>query len=143
MTESFGEGLAGIESLRSLLVCAGHSCLVWLTVVVAFQSAFQAFGEPLSQLGASAAVLVIAATIVGSVAHLPGVGGGQQVAIALTLHQLFDVPLATAASAALLLWALSFMMVLIPGLPLMAREGITWQRLRGVAREEARAERAD
>jgi len=48
--------------------------------------------------------------------------------------------LALAASAALLLWALSFMMVLIPGLPLTAHEGLTWQRLRSVAKSVPREE---
>jgi uncharacterized protein (TIRG00374 family) len=136
MAESFAGGLAGIATLRSLAVCAAYSWLVWLSILVAFWSVFQALGDPVSRLGLSAAVLVIVATIVGSVAHLPGVGGGQQVAIALTLNRLFEVPLAMAATAALLLWALSFMMVLIPGLPLTAHEGLTWQRLRSVAKEE-------
>jgi len=136
MAESFADGLAGIGSLRSLAVCAAYSCLVWLSVLAAFWSVFQALGDPASRLGPSAAVLVIVATIIGSLAHLPGVGGGQQVAIALTLNRLFEVPLAMAATAALLLWALSFMMVLIPGLPLLAHEGLTWQSLRSVAKEE-------
>lgn len=136
MTESFADGLEGIGTLRSLAVCTAYSFLVWLSVVTAFWSVFQALGDPVSRLGPSAAVLVILATIIGSLAHLPGVGGGQQVAIALTLTRLFDIPLAMAATAALLLWALSFMMVLIPGLPLTAHEGLTWQRLRSVAKEE-------
>ena len=135
MSESFADGLAGIGSLRSLTVCAAYSCLVWMSIVVAFWSVFQALGDPVSHLGLSAAVLVVLATIIGSLAHLPGVGGGQQVAIALTLTRLFDIPLALAATAALLLWALSFMMVLIPGLPLIAHEGLTWQRLRSVTKE--------
>jgi hypothetical protein len=132
IADSFAAGLAGIENARGLLVCVGFSWLIWLSIVAAFWSTMQALGEPAARLGASALVLVMAATVVGSVAHLPGVGGGQQVAIALTLTQLFGVPLAIATSAALLLWFLCFMMVLVPGLPLMAHEGLTWQRLRGV-----------
>ncbi|MGH9784252.1 MAG: lysylphosphatidylglycerol synthase transmembrane domain-containing protein [Terriglobia bacterium] len=135
IADSFATGLAGIENIRSLLVCAGFSWLVWLSIVAAYWSAMQALGEPVARLDASALVLVMAATIVGSVAHLPGVGGGQQVAIALTLTQLFGIPLAIATSAALLLWFLCFMMVLIPGLPLTAHEGLTWQRLRSVVKE--------
>jgi len=135
IAESFAAGLAGIESFRSLLVCAGFSWLVWLSVVAAYWSAMQALGEPVARLDVSALVLVMTATVVGSVAHLPGVGGGPQVAIALTLTQLFGIPLAIATSAALLLWALCFMMVLIPGLPLTAHEGLTWQRLRSVVKE--------
>ena len=136
MTESFADGLAGIGTARSLAVCTAYSLLVWLSIVTAFWSVFQALGEPISHLGPSAAVLVILATIIGSFAHVPGVGGGQQVAIGLILTRLFDIPLAMAATAALLLWGLSFMMVLIPGLPLTAHEGLTWQRLRSVTKEE-------
>lgn len=136
IAESFAGGLAGIATPRSLAVCTAYSLLVWLSVVTAFWSVFQALGDPVSRLGPSAAVLVILATTIGSLAHVPGVGGGQQVAIALILTRLFDIPLAMAATAALLLWALSFMMVLIPGLPLTAHEGLTWQRLRSVTKEE-------
>jgi len=140
IAESFASGLAGIGNLRSLLACAGLSWLVWLSVVAAYWSAMQALGEPVARLDVSALVLVMAATVVGSVAHLPGVGGGQQVAIALTLTQLFGVPLAIATSAALLLWFLCFMMVLIPGLPLTAHEGLTWQRLRSVTESVVKEE---
>ncbi len=136
MTQSFADGLAGMGSLRNLLLCVAYSFFVWLSVVVAFWSVFQALGDPVSRLGLSAAVLVIMAMIVGSVAHLPGVGGGQQVAITLTLTRLFEVPLAMAATAAVLLWGVAFLLVLIPGLPLAAHEGLTWQRLRSVAKEE-------
>lgn len=136
ISDSFAEGLAGIDNWRSLVACMIYSLLVWLSVVIAYWVVFQALGGPMSGLGLSAAVLVAAAAVVGSVAQLPGVGGGQQVAIALTLSRLFDVPIAMAATAALLLWALSFMLVLVPGLPLTAHEGLSWQRLRTVAEEE-------
>lgn len=133
--ENFASGLAGIENVGSLLRCVGYSWLVWLSVAAAFWSVTKALGDPVSRLDWSGVVLLMAAMIAGSVAQLPGVGGGPQVATALTLTQLFGVPLAMASSAALLLWALSFMLVLIPGLPLMAHEGLTWQRLRRVAKE--------
>jgi len=136
MTQSFADGLASIGSLRNLLFCAAYSFLVWLSVAVAFWSVFQALGDPVSRLGLSAAVLVIMATTVGSVVQLPGVGGGQQVAITFTLTRLFEVPLAMAATAAVLLWGVAFLLVLIPGLPLAAHEGLTWKRLRSVSKEE-------
>ena len=135
IVQNFSAGLAGMEKIRSLLKCAVLSLLVWLTLVVAYWSVTRAMGEPMTRLDLGAVVLIMAATIVGSALNLPGVGGGTQVAIALALTQLFGIPLAIASSAALLLWGLSFMMVLIPGLPLAAREGLTWQRLRGVAKE--------
>lgn len=135
MAESFAAGLAGIENIRSLLLCAGFSWLVWLSILAAYWSMLQSLGGTVAQLNWSGVVLVMTATVVGSVVHLPGVGGGQQVAVVLTLTQLFGISLAIATSAALLLWAVTFMMVLIPGLPLAAHEGLTWQRLRQVTRD--------
>ncbi|MBI4464641.1 MAG: flippase-like domain-containing protein [Acidobacteria bacterium] len=134
--ENFSEGLASLEKLSRLAGCAGTSLLVWMAVLLAYWSALQAFGAPLSQLHLAAVVLVMGASAVGSLAQLPGIGGGTQLATALTLTQLFDIPLALATSAAVWLWILSFLLVLIPGLPLAAHEGLNWQRLRRLAKAD-------
>ena len=76
----------------------------------------------------------MAVTITGSLVQIPGVGGGPQIATVLVLTQLFGIPLEIASTASILLWVLCFMIVLIPGLPLAVREGLTWQRLRTLAK---------
>lgn len=135
MFEHFSMGLAGMDSLAGLLRCTLHSLLVWLTLLLAYGSVARAMGGPMSRLGWEAISLVMAASAVGSLAHLPGVGGGTQVASIVALTEVFGIPLAVATSAAILFWAVSFLAVLLPGLPLAAREGLSWQRLRRVARE--------
>ncbi len=87
----------------------------------------------MSHLDLGAVVLVLIAGATGSLAQLPAVGGGMQVVTVLVLTELFDIPLDVAASAALLLWAWTFMLVLIPGIPLAAREGLGWKGLRSLA----------
>ena len=135
MFEHFSMGLAGMESFSGLLRCAFYSLLVWLTPLLAYGSIARAMGEPMSRLGWEAISLVLAASVVGSLAYLPGVGGGTQVASVVTLTEIFGIPLSVASSAAILFWAVAFLSVLVPGLPLAAREGLGWQRLRRVAKE--------
>ena len=76
-------------------------------------------------------------SLMGSLLLIPGIGGGTQVATFVALTELFGMPLEVASSVAILLWVLTYMVVLLPGLPLIAREGLTWQRLRGMAQAAA------
>jgi uncharacterized membrane protein YbhN (UPF0104 family) len=128
--ENFTATLASIESISSLVVCSVFSVLVWIPVILTYWTVTRAFGWPLSSLGLGGVVLLMAASITGSLAQLPAVGGGTQLATVLVLTKLFGIPLEIASTAAILLWVLGFMIVLIPGLPLAAREGLSWQRLR-------------
>lgn len=136
---SFTEGLTAVGSIRQFSTCMGFSIMVWIPVVLAYRALVYAFGPPLSRLTLGAIVLVLAVTIIGSMAQLPAVGGGPQVATMLVLTQVFGIPLEIASTAAILLWAISFMAVIAPGLPLAARQGLTWQRLRSISRGDAPA----
>jgi hypothetical protein len=127
--EHFAATLAVIRTVRSFLECVWWSALVWLTLLGAYWSAARAFGEPLAGLHWSALTLVMMAAVTGSIAQLPAVGGGVQLATALTLTELLGVPLAPSTAMALTLWVMTFLLVLIPGLPLAAREGLSWKRL--------------
>jgi hypothetical protein len=134
--ENFSAGLAGIDNVYRLLLCAAFSALVWIPLLVTYWSVARAFGAPLSLLAMGDLVLLLVATNMGSLAALPGIGGGTQLATILALTELFGIPPAMASSAAIVIWALTFMLVVVPGLPLAAREGLTWQRLRKLAHSE-------
>jgi glycosyltransferase 2 family protein len=130
--EHFAATLAVIRDARSFLECAFWSAAVWLTLLGAYWSSAQAFGEPLAGVHWGAMTLVMMASVTGSVAQLPGVGGGVQLATALTLTELFGVALAPATAVALTIWVMTFLLVMIPGLPLAAREGLSWSRIRTI-----------
>ncbi|HWP84275.1 MAG TPA: lysylphosphatidylglycerol synthase transmembrane domain-containing protein [Terriglobia bacterium] len=134
--EHFAATLAVIRDARSFLECVSWSLLVWLSVLGTYWCVAQAFGGPLAVLHISALTLVMMASVTGSVAQLPAVGGGVQLATALVLTELFHIPLAQATAGSLMLWALCFLLVLIPGLPLAAREGLSWSRLRSLLAPE-------
>lgn len=132
MLMNFSGGLASMESVSSFLTAAGYSLLVWAPVVLTYWSVTRAFGWPMTRLDLGAVLLLLAITVLGSLLLIPGVGGGTQVAIVVTLTELFGIPLEIASSVAILLWVLTYMIVLVPGLLLAAREGLTWKRLRSM-----------
>jgi hypothetical protein len=91
------------------------------------------------------AMLVMGASITGSMVQLPGVGGGSQLAVIDLLSRIFDrepynITRELAVSCGMLLWLVTFMSVIPAGL-IMAH----WERvsLRVVSREsEMEATRA-
>ncbi len=139
MLEHFSVTLAVIEDSRRFLACVGWTVLVWVTLWGAYWSAALALGPPLSSLPASAMVLLMLASVTGSLFYVPGVGGGTQVAMVLTLTELFGVPLTFATSLALVIWVMTFLLVLLPGVPLAAREGLSWRSLRRLMGGQAKS----
>jgi len=128
--ESFADGLSSVGSGTALAHCTVWSFLVWIPVLLAFWAVAQSFGQPMSSMGIGSVGLLMALTVTGSLVQIPGIGGGFQVVTVLALTQLFRIPLEIATSAAMLLWLVGFLMVLIPGVPLAAREGLSIKRLR-------------
>ena len=114
---------------RSLVLALLSTAAVWLFVLGSYWAAAQSLREPLSAINLGGLTLVMVSSGLGSMAHLPGVGGGIQIATILSLTHLFNIPLATASSMALFIWVITYLLVLIPGLPLAAREGISWRSL--------------
>ena len=58
----------------------------------------------------------------GAVVQIPGVGGGIQVVAVLVLTELFRVPVEVATSFALLIWIITFVVIVPVGL-LLGRAG--------------------
>ena len=131
---NFSHGLESMQSISRLVACAAYSVIIWGCVLFSFWGILQAFESPLSEISINGVALIMSAGAVGSIAQLPGIGGGMQVATAFTLNQLFHIPVGLATSAAIWLWVISFMMVIPLGLALAAREGLNWQRLRMLSR---------
>jgi uncharacterized membrane protein YbhN (UPF0104 family) len=129
---SFAEGFRSIATVPRFAASMGYSMLVWVPVVLTYEVIAWGFGPPMSTLGLPAMVVLLSASVVGSLAQLPGVGGGPQLVTLFSLTQFFGIPLEIATTAAILLWAICYMAVLIPGLPLAAHEGLNWRRLRAL-----------
>jgi uncharacterized protein (TIRG00374 family) len=139
LLEGFSDGLQGIRSWSDLLVLLAQTAVHWIMVVVLYFWVFHALRGELLALRFSAATLVLAFTLVGSAAQLPGVGGGAQVASFLVLTLIFGIDKEPAATAAVMVWLVSFASVSLVGLPLLFHEGWSMGELRQMARAEERA----
>lgn len=138
----FSEGLQAIRSFPDLLAAVFYSAAHWGLLVLIYVWVMHSFGGTLSAIGAPAAMLVLAFTMVGSTLQLPGVGGGAQVATFIALTQIFAIEQEPAAAAAIVLWLITFAAVCVAGVPLLIHEGLSMGALRRLARAEAQAEEA-
>jgi uncharacterized protein (TIRG00374 family) len=143
LLEGFSDGLQGIRTWGDLGALVAYSAAHWLLVVLAYMWVEHAFGGGLAEIDFTGSLLVLAFTMVGSAVQLPGVGGGAQAASFLVFTLIFGVENEAAATAAILLWLITFASCCLVGLPLLFREGWSMGELKRLARaEEAAGEEA-
>ncbi|MGB0037036.1 MAG: lysylphosphatidylglycerol synthase transmembrane domain-containing protein [Candidatus Acidiferrales bacterium] len=139
LLEGFSEGLQGNRGWSDLGALVMYTAAHWLLVAFIYLWVAHAFGGELANLDFAGAILVLAFTMVGSAAQLPGIGGGAQLATFLVFTLIFGVEQERAATASIILWLISFAGVCLVGLPLLFREGWSMGELRRMATTEAKA----
>jgi glycosyltransferase 2 family protein len=139
LLEGFSDGLQGIRSWGDLVVLLLQTVVHWILVIVAYFWVFHALRGELWALSFSATTLVLAFTLVGSAAQLPGVGGGAQVASFLVLTLILGIDKEPAATGAVMVWLVSFASSSLAGVPLLFHEGWSMGELRQMARAEEKA----
>jgi uncharacterized protein (TIRG00374 family) len=147
LLEGFSDGLQGVRTWSDLGVLVFYTAAHWFLIALIYLWIAHAFGGELTQLNLSSALLLLAFTMVGSAAQLPGVGGGAQLATFLVLTLIFGVEKEPAATAAVMIWLITFASPCLVGVPLLFREGWSMGELRKMAvegKEEAKlAEEAE
>jgi len=135
---SFSDGLHTIHDARSLFQIIGVSLTLWVLIALNYLLVTHAYPDPvLSSLGIPEVLLLMGASMAGSILQLPAVGGGAQLATIAVLVQVHRVPYEPAVSCGILLWLIGFVAVVPVGLALAHREHIS---LRAAASEEQRYE---
>jgi uncharacterized protein (TIRG00374 family) len=120
---TFAEGLAVLKaSPAHLAVIFGQSILVWLSICLGIWWNNLAFGL---DLPFHTSFLMVAFLTVGVAVPTPGAVGGFHEFYLLALTQAFGVDHHTAAAAGIACHALSNLPVLVLGLALLGREGLT------------------
>jgi uncharacterized protein (TIRG00374 family) len=120
---TFAEGLAVLKaSPAHLLVIFGQSLLVWLSIDLSIWWNNLAFGL---DLPFHTSFLMVAFLTVGVAAPTPGAVGGFHEFYLLALTQAFGADKHTAAAAGIACHALTNLPVLVIGLALLGREGLT------------------
>jgi uncharacterized protein (TIRG00374 family) len=128
---SFEEGMQCMRSAASTVTLLAYSILEWCVIAASFACVFRAFPAT-SKLGLTDVVIVLGFVAFGSALQIPGVGGGMQIATVLVLTEFFGIGVEAATGIALILWIISFVLIVPVGLALAFSEGIKWRNLRNL-----------
>jgi uncharacterized protein (TIRG00374 family) len=132
----FRDGLNTIDSMGDFLMVAFLSLAMWLSIALAYVVVMRAFPSPVHDLTVAHCVLLMGFSVVGGVVQLPGVGGGAQLLTITALTILFHVPRELATSAGMIVWVVTTMSILLPGMIFARVEQVS---LRSVARTSGAA----
>ena len=125
----FRSGLNTIHSPLSLLALIVLSVLMWFMIIMAYQEVAHSYGVAILNIRRSQVLVLMGASMIGSMVQLPGIGGGSQLATIATLQRIFDVPPELAASCGIMLWLVTFVAVVPVGLLLSHHERLSLRKL--------------
>ena len=125
----FGMGLNTIHGPASLLWLTLVSVGMWYVIALAFKEVTHSYGAASLDIPVSQLLILMFASMLGSMLQLPAVGGGAQMATIATLSNVFDAPPELAASCGILLWLVTFAAVVPLGLLLAHRERLSLRKL--------------
>lgn len=136
----FGAGLDTIHGPLSMVWLTVVSVGMWYIIALAYKEVTHSYGLDALEIPVSQILILMGASMVGSMLQLPAVGGGSQMATIAALSSVFDVPPEIAASCGILLWLVTFAAVVPVGLVLAHHERLS---LRKLSEESHKAEEAD
>jgi len=136
LARTFSEGFAVAREPRDLAIAFVWSFPLWVSIALQAWLVTRAFGIAIP---VAASFLIQALLVIGVAVPTPGAVGSFHEAYRIAVTTFFHAPNNAAVSAAIVLHAVSFFTSLVPGVVIMAREGMSVAglgRLAGVAREE-------
>jgi len=128
--EAFAQGLAVMRQPGRLAVSMLLSVPLWLSIAGGIWLTSHAFHMTFGYLGS---FLVMTLLVVGVAMPTPGAIGGFHAMYQISVTTFFGVPNDRAIAAAIVLHAISFLPVTLLGLIFMAREGLSFGRMRDMA----------
>ncbi len=136
----FGQGLNTIQGSLSFFLLSAVSIGMWYVIALAYQEVTHSYGVASLEIPVSQLLILMGASMLGSMLQLPAVGGGSQMATIAALTSVFDVPPEIAASCGILLWLVTFAAVIPLGLVLAHHERLS---LRKLSKESHMAEQTE
>jgi len=130
--ESFAQGLSFLQNRKAFFLVILHSAILWIAIALQFWLLLLGTNSGFS---VGAATLVMVAAGIGSVAMLPGIGGGFQAAISFCMTTLFQVPKEQATATSLIAWVVSYGPTIVVGAIYMAVKGISIRELKSTIRK--------
>lgn len=134
----FTVGLNTVHGPLAFFQLSAVSVLMWWLIALAYKEVTHAYGAPMHDMSATKVLLLMGASMIGSMVQLPGVGGGSQLATISALDHVFHiVPKELAVSCGIMLWLVTFVAVVPVGLLFSHHEHLS---LRKLSAESAEAE---
>ncbi|HEX6907941.1 MAG TPA: lysylphosphatidylglycerol synthase transmembrane domain-containing protein [Terriglobales bacterium] len=94
----------------------------------------------LSNMDVAHVLLLMGFSMIGSVAQLPAVGGGSQLAVISALQVIYGIPPEAAVSCGILLWLVTFMACIPVGLFFAHREHLSLRKLSAESHQQEQRE---
>jgi hypothetical protein len=117
--QGFREGLNTISSAREFLVITLISLAMWALIGLAYVETLHAFAETpeLANVTFSRAMLLMGASVGGSLLQLPIIGWFTQIAVTATaMHEFYGAPVEAATACGALLLGVTFLSIIPAGL---------------------------
>lgn len=135
LARTFSEGFAVAREPRDLAIALIWSFPLWVSIAIQAWLVTRAFGIVIPLTGS---FLIQAMLVIGVAVPTPGAVGSFHEAYRIAVTTFFHAPINAAVSAALVLHAVQLLTSLVPGVIVMAHDGLGVAglgRLAGVARE--------
>lgn len=133
---AFAQGLESTRNGGHVALLVFYSLLEWALIILCYAALFQAVPATAS-FTLREIVIFVGFVAFGAVVQIPGIGGGVQVVSVVVLRELFGVGLEAATGLALLIWIITFVVIVPVGLLLAFHEGLTFAKLRKLEQEAA------
>ena len=129
LVAAFVRGVESTQSPGLLLSILLYTALEWILIAACYVSLFRAFPD-LASFRIADIMVFLGFVSFGSIVQLPGIGGGMQLVAIVVLTELFGVSLEVATGMALMLWIITFVVIVPVGVIMLFHEGINWQKLK-------------
>jgi len=134
---SFTHGVGSTRSASAVAQVFLLSILEWVIIVGCYQCLFRALPET-GHFQLMDVLIFVGFVAFGSVVQIPGIGGGLQIVSIIVLTELFGLPVEISAGVAVVLWAITFVVIVPFGLFLAFHEGLNWRKLRQLEQQAER-----
>ena len=136
LINSFLHGLESLRSTQAVLAALAYTALEWILIAACYLCVMRSFGG-IFQFGFIDILIYLGFVAFGTVVQLPGVGGGMQVVSVLVLHEIFGISIEIASSMTLIIWLITFIILLPVGIPMALHEGLNWRKLKEIGEESS------
>jgi glycosyltransferase 2 family protein len=132
LLKNFAEGLSFLDRTRTFGLVLVHSVVVWAVIVLQFW--FMLLGMNF-HFSISAATLIMVGAAIGSIAQIPGIGGGFQAGYVFCMSTFFGVPTEQAIASSLIAWVSQYLPTVLAGGLYMISHGLSLKDLRTATAE--------